>query len=85
MRKNNPEGPPSEISDSDPVGEGGNGISCGTTVVSEDRVSMPGIREGTGFRFCGVILWRFAALHLGDGGTVDGAMEDGGDDLESWT
>lgn len=40
--------------------------------------------EGTGFRFCGVILQRLAALGLVDGeGVIEGAKDDGGDDLES--
>lgn len=38
------------------VGEGGNGTSCGGT--AEDK----GKRDGTGLRFCGVMLFRLVAF-----------------------
>jgi len=44
-----------------------------------------GIIDGTGFRFCGVILLRLDLLRfVGDEGTVEGARDDGGDGLESF-
>ena len=68
----------------DSVGEGGNGMAWGATIAVEDMGGKSGISEGTGFRFCGVILLRLDLLgFVGDDGAVEVAMDDGSDDLES--
>ena len=69
-------------SGADSVGEGGKGMASGVTDTVWGMGGTSGISEGTGFRFCGVILLRLEIL--GDEVMVEGAMDDGSDDLESF-